>query len=111
MLRYLVLPAMALAAIGCSKKSASPTRRSEYAPASACQGCHPQVAKTYHSVAMARSLYRPSEANIIEDYSFRNQFFHPPSNPYYPMFPPTVQLFHPPYPLTPHAHDKNPFNH
>jgi len=35
---------------------------------------------------MARSLYRPNEANRIEDYSGRNQFFHAASYRYYRMF-------------------------
>src|SRR5260221_5356637 len=109
MLRYLVLPAIALVAIGCSQKGGSPTRKSEYAPASACQGCHPRVAKTYHSVAMARSLYQPSEANIIEDYSGRNQFFHAPSNRYYRMFRRDGKFFQRRYQLGAQGSEENAF--
>src|SRR4051812_4013124 len=109
MLRYLVLPAIALAAIGCSQKSATPPRRSEYVPAGACHGCHPQIAKTYHTVAMARSLYRPTETNIIEDYTGRNQFFHAASNRYYRMFRRDGKFFQRRYQLGAQGREENAF--
>src|SRR6266481_5037293 len=107
MLRFLVLPAIALVAIGCSQKGGSPTRSLEYAPASACHGCHPQIAKTYHSVAMARSLYRPNEANIIEDYSNQNQFLHSASNRYYRMFRRDGKFFQRRYQLDTQGREEN----
>src|SRR5258708_27675417 len=109
MLRFLVLPAIALVAIGCSQKGGSPTRKSEYAPASACQGCHPRVAKTYHSVAMARSFYQPNQVNVIEDYSGRNQFFHAPSNRYYRMFRRDGKFFQRRYQLGAQGNEENAF--
>src|SRR5262245_54711744 len=82
--RYTFLAA-ALIVPGCRSSRTPPSAVSEYAPAGRCRACHAQIAKSYHSVAMARSVYRPAEANVIEDYSTRNQFFHAPSNRHYRM--------------------------
>ena len=50
-----------------------------------CQECHADIYKSYQSVAMAQSFYRPTSQNVIEDYENRNQFYHAPSDRYYRM--------------------------
>ena len=45
-----------------------------------CQPCHAEIATTYQQVAMARSLYRPSAAPVIEDYDRNNHFYHSASD-------------------------------
>src|SRR5579862_2946473 len=81
-----MLPALLwLALAACSHRAAAPAPPAAYAPAQSCRGCHADVAETYSHVAMARSLYRPTPANVIEDYRGHNQFFHAPSNRYYRM--------------------------
>lgn len=50
-----------------------------------CQSCHAEIYKNYGEVAMARSFYRPSPDNVIEDYTRENHFHHAPSNRHYRM--------------------------
>ena len=50
-----------------------------------CQECHAEIYESYQSVAMARSFYRPTSQNVIEDYEIRNQFYHAPSDRHYRM--------------------------
>ena len=50
-----------------------------------CQSCHAEIYKSYGEVAMARSLYRPSADNVIEDYTRENHFYHAPSKRHYRM--------------------------
>jgi tetratricopeptide (TPR) repeat protein len=56
-----------------------------YVPSGSCRACHPAIADSYQNVAMARSLYRPAVANIIEDYRAKNQFYHAASERHYRM--------------------------
>ena len=50
-----------------------------------CGGCHQKIADTYRQTGMARSFYRPSPGNTIEDYSKNNPFYHKPSDSYFTM--------------------------
>ena len=50
-----------------------------------CQSCHAEIYRSYGEVAMARSLYRPSPDNLIEDYTRENHFYHAPSKRHYRM--------------------------
>jgi predicted CXXCH cytochrome family protein len=59
-------------------------RASEYAPDSACAGCHAAKFASYQGVGMAQSMRRPRADVLIED--FRNaKFFHAPSQSYFEM--------------------------
>jgi tetratricopeptide (TPR) repeat protein len=53
--------------------------------AQACATCHPKVAQTYSRTGMARSLYRPTPENTIEDYAKKNPFYHSASDTYFSM--------------------------
>ncbi len=44
-----------------------------------CAGCHRDVWETYRRTGMARSFYRPSAENMVEDFNARNTFYHQPS--------------------------------
>ena len=50
-----------------------------------CQSCHAEIYRSYGEVAMARSFYRPSPENLIEDYTRENHFYHAPSKRHYRM--------------------------
>ncbi|MDE2756780.1 MAG: tetratricopeptide repeat protein, partial [Acidobacteriota bacterium] len=50
-----------------------------------CQSCHAEIYESYEDVAMARSFYRPTPDNVIEDYTRENHFHHAPSNRQYRM--------------------------
>ena len=50
-----------------------------------CQSCHAEIYRSYGEVAMARSFYRPSPDNVIEDYTRENHFHHAPSKRHYRM--------------------------
>jgi Flp pilus assembly protein TadD len=56
-----------------------------YAPPDSCAACHADVAKSYASVAMARSFARPDASPAIEDYASHNQLTHAPSRFTYEM--------------------------
>jgi len=53
--------------------------------AQACATCHPKVWQSYRRTGMARSFYRPTSENRIEDYTGKNTFYHPPSDTYFAM--------------------------
>ena len=100
---------MALLICGCRMTEVPSAGKAQYAAPDACQACHPQVAKTYRTVAMARSLYRPSEANIIEDYSAQNHLFHAASNRHYRMLHRDGKFFQRRYQLDPLGREVNVF--
>ena len=56
-----------------------------YVNSEVCAGCHQKIAEAYKQTGMARSFYRPSPANIIEDYSKNNPFYHRASDSYFAM--------------------------
>src|SRR5579862_2640139 len=103
------LAAMTLLIYGCRVTGGSPTGKAEYTPPGACQQYHPQVAKTYGLVAMARSLYRPTAANLIEDYSAQNHFFHAASGRHYRMLHRDGKFFQRRYQLDSKGQEVNAF--
>ncbi len=64
---------------------ATPLKDVGYTSADVCAGCHQKIADTYKQTGMARSFYRPSPANTIEDFSKNNPFYHKPSDSYFTM--------------------------
>src|ERR1700722_96847 len=50
-----------------------------------CASCHPNVWQTYRSTGMARSFYRPTPENSIEDYINKNTYYHKASDTYFEM--------------------------
>lgn len=50
-----------------------------------CGTCHAKIAKTYALTGMARSFYRPTASNVVEDFSRGNPFFHEASGTWYAM--------------------------
>jgi hypothetical protein len=54
-------------------------------PSDSCRACHAGIAESYRHGAMARSLYRPTHANVIEDYQRINTFYHAASGRHYRM--------------------------
>jgi hypothetical protein len=50
-----------------------------------CASCHGQIAQDYLQTGMGRSLFRPTPANTVEDYTGNNQFYHPLSDTHYAM--------------------------
>lgn len=52
-----------------------------YVPDAVCADCHAAIARSFRSVGMARSFYRPSRAAAVE--RFGEPFFHGPSQRWY----------------------------
>ena len=66
--------------------SGSEPRHAEgYVGQKVCGTCHKQISDSYQSIGMARSFFRPSLENVIEDYQENNSFFHEKSGFYYTM--------------------------
>src|SRR5215475_8075291 len=63
----------------------APPPESAYAAPESCNACHAEIAQRYQHVAMARSLYRPTAANIVEDYTRDNHFYHAASGSHFRM--------------------------
>jgi predicted CXXCH cytochrome family protein len=51
----------------------------------ACAGCHRKIWETYRRTGMARSFYRPTPTNTVEDYTKKNTFYHKASDSYFTM--------------------------
>jgi predicted CXXCH cytochrome family protein len=56
-----------------------------YVGPEACAGCHRDIWQTYRRTGMARSFYRPSPTNTVEDYTKTNTFYHKASDSYFSM--------------------------
>ncbi len=56
-----------------------------YVDDAACAACHRDIARDYAHVGMARSLYRPAGAPVIEDFTEDNVFHHEASDRWYEM--------------------------
>lgn len=80
-----VLAALTLLFVGCTRQQPEAPKESAYAPSGGCNQCHAEMADRYRRVAMARSLYRPTSANVIEDYRRNNHFHHAASGNHYRM--------------------------
>ncbi len=72
-----------------------------------CQSCHAEIFRSYGEVAMARSFYRPSAENVIEDYTRENHFYHAPSNRHYRMVQREGRFFQRRYRLDSDGKEKN----
>ena len=72
-----------------------------------CQSCHAEIYESYGQVAMARSFYRPSADNVIEDYTRENHFHHAPSNRHYRMIQREGRFFQRRYRLDADGNEKN----
>ncbi len=72
-----------------------------------CQSCHAEIYRSYGEVAMARSFYRPSPDNVIEDYTRENHFYHAPSNRHYRMVQQEGRFFQRRYRLDSDGNEKN----
>ena len=80
-----ILLASTLLFVGCARQKPVPQPESAYAPTGGCKTCHAEIAGQYQHVAMARSLYRPTPGNVIEDYRRNNHFYHAASGSHYRM--------------------------
>ena len=70
----------------CSRHDTAPTQpQAGFVAPSVCAGCHSEIAKSYRQTGMSRSFYRPTAANIVEDYGKSNRLDHRPSGRYYTM--------------------------
>jgi predicted CXXCH cytochrome family protein len=78
------VPAKGLNSAG-HKASTESQTATGYVDAQVCATCHGQIAGTYKKTGMARSFYKPTTANIIEDYAKANTFVHKPSGLRYRM--------------------------
>jgi len=56
-----------------------------YVDARICASCHTQIAQNHLQTGMGRSLFRPTPANTVEDYTGNNEFYHPLSKTHYSM--------------------------
>jgi predicted CXXCH cytochrome family protein len=75
-----------LTIVRAQSKPSRPTReKSGYISPQACAGCHRDIWETYRRTGMARSFYRPSPMNAVEDYSKKNTFYHKASDSYFTM--------------------------
>ena len=72
-----------------------------------CQSCHAEIYESYGEVAMARSFYRPSAENVIEDYTRENHLFHAPSNRHYRMVQREGRFYQRRYRLDSDGNEKN----
>ncbi|MGI4755689.1 MAG: hypothetical protein ACRYGF_02440, partial [Janthinobacterium lividum] len=61
------------------------TAHSDYVDSAECEECHQEIAATYRKTGMGRSFYKPTAANVIEDYAKHNTFDHAASGMQYRM--------------------------
>src|ERR1700733_48115 len=75
--------------------SAFPIRHaaSDYIEPSVCAGCHQDVVATYRKTGMGRSFYRPSKANMVEDYRRANAVDNKASGLHYMMLERNGEFF------------------
>jgi tetratricopeptide (TPR) repeat protein len=70
---------------GPAAQTAAAQTKDEFVDPKLCIGCHAAIYDTYRHTGMARSFYRPSPANTVEDYSRGNPFYHAATGAYYAM--------------------------
>ena len=56
-----------------------------YVDPETCAGCHRRISETYRRTGMARSFYKPSSANAVEDFTKNNTYYHRPSDSWFTM--------------------------
>jgi tetratricopeptide (TPR) repeat protein len=87
--RRLSIPiAAVLAVTACAQSPGAQTAAKttdEFADSKLCVGCHAGIYETYRHTGMAKSFYRPSPANNIENFGKGNPFYHAPTGAYYAM--------------------------
>src|SRR5579863_6624015 len=54
-----------------------------YVDSVACQSCHSEIFRSYRITGMARSLYRPSPENMVEDFKNHNSLYNSTSDRHY----------------------------
>jgi hypothetical protein len=59
--------------------------RERYTGQTACSPCHREIFEAFRSLGMGRSWQTPDRAEVIEDYSHNNTFYHQKSGFYYTM--------------------------
>jgi predicted CXXCH cytochrome family protein len=71
----------------CAQNNSSPPAREEagYVSPETCASCHRTIWETYQKTGMARSFYRPGPANVVEDLTNNNTFYHQSSDSYFTM--------------------------
>jgi hypothetical protein len=84
MLRIAVPPCLAAVVIGVLIAAQVPSGNT-YVDTRTCAGCHSQIAQDYLQTGMGRSLFRPTPANTVEDYTTNSQFYHALSDTHYAM--------------------------
>ena len=67
------------------RKDARAESDSGYVNGAACAGCHQEIFRTYRLTGMARSFYRSSQENTVEDYKVHNSLYNRASDRYYSM--------------------------
>lgn len=67
------------------QRSQAVSVKAGYVDAQVCTACHAGIAATYKKTGMARSFYRPTAENVIEDYSRANTYDHKASGLRYRM--------------------------
>jgi predicted CXXCH cytochrome family protein len=97
----------ALLFAGCARDKPATPPESAYAPSGDCRTCHAEIADRYRHVAMARSLYRPTPGNVIEDYRRNNHFYHAASESHYRMVERQDRFYQQRYQLDERGHEIN----
>ncbi len=70
---------------GSTQTAAQTASENRYVDARICASCHGRIARDYLQTGMAQSLFRPTSANTVEDYSKSNEFYHPLSDTHFSM--------------------------
>jgi tetratricopeptide (TPR) repeat protein len=83
-IRACVAPCM-VALAGSVLMAAQTAPANDYADARICASCHGAIAESYRQTGMGRSLFRPTAANTMEDYTNSHEFYHPLSDTHYAM--------------------------
>jgi tetratricopeptide (TPR) repeat protein len=74
-----------MALVGSALIAAPTGPGNHYVDARICAGCHSQIAQNHLQTGMGRSLFPPTPANTVEDYTGNNEFTHPLSDTHYSM--------------------------
>lgn len=86
-LRWIMRLAAWIAAVASALITATPAF-AQSAPlknSTVCAGCHSEIWRSYQQTGMARSFYRPTPANSIEDYDHNDRYHHDASGIDYEM--------------------------
>src|SRR5713226_6642908 len=78
-----VLAAGVLAVHAYTQSSATPVNK--YVDPTLCTQCHADIAGNFRKTGMARSFYRLSPQNLVEDFKSGKPFYHDASDSYFAM--------------------------